>query len=137
MLEWEGVLVTLSIFFESCLTYDSFFFTVSFLSFIIMLILEPKEKFYWLLFRVGLVKWFCRLKNIWNKLSKSYYQLWKLNIDSEKIIAGYRDDAVKELLVTAKLVPADKMLMLVCKNLLPVAVLLMPVILRDKKNLKY
>jgi len=73
-----------------------------------MLILEPKEKFYWLLFRVGLVKWFCRLKNIWNKLSKSYYQLWKLNIDSEKIIAGYRDDAAKELLVTAKLVPVIK-----------------------------
>ena len=60
-----------------------------------------------------------------------------MNIDSEKIIAGYRDDAVKELLVTAKLVPANKMLMLVCKNLLPVAVLLMPIILTDKKNLKY
>ena len=60
-----------------------------------------------------------------------------MTTDSEKIIAGYRDDAVKELLVTAKLVPANKMLMLVCKNLLPVAVLLMPIILTDKKNLKY
>ena len=113
-----------------------FFFTVSFLSFIIILILEPKEKFYWWVLRVGLVKWFCRLKNILNKLSQSYYQLWKLNTDSEKIIAGYRDDAVKELLVTAKLVTADKILIVVCKNLLPVAVLLMPVILRAKKNLK-
>jgi hypothetical protein len=53
--------------------------------------------------------------------------------DSEKLIAGYRDDAVKELLVTAKLVPADKKLMLVCKNLLPYAELLMSVILREKK----
>ena len=44
MFDWEAVLVTLSISFESCLTYDSFFFTLSFLSFVIMLILEPMEK---------------------------------------------------------------------------------------------
>ena len=102
MLDWAAVLVTLSISFDSCLTYESFFSPLVF--FIIHNYADTWSQGKTLL--VTISSWVGQVilqieKYLKQAVEKNYYQFWKLTTDSEKIIAGYRDDAVKELLVTA------------------------------------